>query len=77
MMDDDAQMDTPDQPTLEDHPGLDNDEATEAGRMMTASGSTGPPDTDDHEEAIEKEARASSEKSTRRQENARREPFGS
>lgn len=31
-----------DEPTLEDHPGLDSDEATEAGKMMTASGSTGP-----------------------------------
>jgi len=28
-------------PTLEDHPGLDNDEATEHGRMMTGHGSVG------------------------------------
>ena len=26
----------PDQPTLDDHPGLDNDEATDEGKMMTA-----------------------------------------
>ena len=31
-----------DRPTLDDHPGLDNDEATEKGKMMTASGSLGP-----------------------------------
>lgn len=28
-------------PTLEDHPGLDDDEATEPGRMMTGLGSVG------------------------------------
>ena len=28
-------------PTLEDHPGLDDDEATDEGKMMTAEGSTG------------------------------------
>ena len=28
-------------PTLEDHPGLDNDEATDEGKKMTAEGSTG------------------------------------
>ena len=72
----DARRGIPDEPTLEDHPGLDNDEATEAGRMMTASGSTGHPDTDDDEDAIEEEARASGEKSTRRQEDTRRETFG-
>ena len=39
-------------PTLDDHPGLDNDEATAAGRLMTASGSTGlrGRDTDDPED---------------------------
>ena len=31
-----------DPPTLDDHPGLDNDEATDEGKMMTASGSLGP-----------------------------------
>jgi hypothetical protein len=30
------------QRTLDDHPGLDSDEATEEGRMMTGSGSVGP-----------------------------------
>ncbi len=40
---------TPDQPTLDDHPGLDNDEATDEGKMMTAEGSDGR--TDDTEEA--------------------------
>jgi hypothetical protein len=29
------------QPTLDDHPGLDADEATERGRMMTGLGSVG------------------------------------
>ena len=38
----------PDQPTLDDHPGLDNDEATDEGKMMTAEGSGR---TDDAEEA--------------------------
>ena len=33
--------DTPDRPTIDDHPGLDNDEATDEGKMMTAEGSTG------------------------------------
>ena len=33
--------DKPDRPTLEDHPGLDNDEATDEGKMMTAEGSVG------------------------------------
>jgi hypothetical protein len=33
--------DTPDRPTPEGHAGLDNDEATAAGKMMTAEGSTG------------------------------------
>ena len=28
--------------TLNDDPGLEHDEATEAGEMMTGSGSTGP-----------------------------------
>ena len=32
---------TPDRPTIDDHPGLDNDEATDEGKMMTAEGSTG------------------------------------
>jgi hypothetical protein len=52
------------QPTLDDHPGLDADEATERGRMMTGLGSVGsghgesgtsttdepegPPTLDDH-----------------------------
>jgi len=31
----------PERPTIEDHPGLDDDEATDEGRMMTAEGSTG------------------------------------
>ena len=48
-----------DEPTLEDHPGLDNDEATEAGRMMTASGSTGPLATDDDDETTPEGAHAS------------------
>ena len=30
-------------PTIKDHPGLDSDEATDAGKMMTASGSDAPP----------------------------------
>jgi hypothetical protein len=30
-----------DRPTMDDHPGLDNDEATDEGKMMTAEGSTG------------------------------------
>ena len=33
-----------DRPTIDDHPGLDNDEATDEGKMMTAEGSTGTPD---------------------------------
>jgi len=33
--------DTRGKPTLEDHPGLDADEATERGRMMTGLGSAG------------------------------------
>ena len=33
--------DTRGPPTLEDHPGLDNDEATDEGKKMTAEGSTG------------------------------------
>ncbi len=45
-----------DSPTLDDHPGLDNDEATAEGKMMTAAGSTGssrepldvPPTLEDH-----------------------------
>ena len=46
---------TPDEPTLEDHPGLDNDEAPEAGKMMTASGSTGrDPDVDENDESPER-----------------------
>ena len=31
----------PTQPTIDDHPGLDSDEATERGRMMTGLGSVG------------------------------------
>ena len=31
-----------DAPSLDDHPGLDNDEATEKGKMMTAEGSVAP-----------------------------------
>lgn len=46
----------PNGPTLDDHPGLDNDEATVEGKMMTAEGSTGssreqleaPPTLEDH-----------------------------
>ncbi len=33
--------DTPERPTLDDHPGLDNDEATDEGKLMTAEGSIG------------------------------------
>ena len=33
--------DTPDRPTIDDHPGLHNDEAMDEGKMMTAEGSTG------------------------------------
>jgi len=47
--------DAPERPTIEDHPGLDNDEATEEGKLMTAAGSTGgsveperDPTIDDH-----------------------------
>ena len=32
---------TPERPTLDDHPGLDNDEATDDGKLMTAEGSIG------------------------------------
>ena len=32
--------DTPDRPTIDDHPGLHNDEAMDEGKMMTAEGST-------------------------------------
>ena len=32
---------TPEHPTIEDHPGLDDDEATDEGKMMTAEGSIG------------------------------------
>ena len=31
----------PEHPTIEDHPGLDGDEATDEGKMMTAEGSIG------------------------------------
>ena len=41
--------DKPDRSTREDHPGLDNDEATDDGKMMTAEGSVGG--TDDAEQA--------------------------
>ena len=47
--------DTPEHPTIEDHPGLDSDESTDEGKMMTAEGSTGdgpgtvePPTLEDH-----------------------------
>ena len=47
--------DTPDRPTIDDHPGLHNDEAMDEGKMMTAEGSTGdapatvdPPTLEDH-----------------------------
>jgi len=46
--------DTPNRPTIEDHPGLHNDEATDEGKMLTAEGSTGtdatvvPPTLEDH-----------------------------
>jgi hypothetical protein len=45
---------TPDRPTIDEHPGLDNDEATDDGKMLTAEGSTGtdatviPPTLEDH-----------------------------
>ena len=32
---------TPEHPTFDDHPGLDNDAATGEGKMMTAEGSRG------------------------------------
>jgi len=32
---------TPKHDSLDDHPGLDNDESTAEGKMMTAEGSTG------------------------------------
>lgn len=52
------------EPTLDDHPGLDNDEATEAGKMMTASGSVGPkPDADaEHPERATAESHGDSGK---------------
>jgi hypothetical protein len=34
---------TPEHPTIDDHPGLDNDEATDEGKKMTAEGSIGGP----------------------------------
>ena len=47
--------DTPDRPTIDDHPGLHNDEAMDEGKMLTAEGSTGDtpatvdsPAIDDH-----------------------------
>jgi len=46
--------DAAEQPTIEDHPGLDNDEATDEGRMMTAEGSIGA--TTDEESAPTLEA---------------------
>jgi hypothetical protein len=33
--------DAPERPTTDDHPGLDNDAATDEGKMMTAEGSVG------------------------------------
>ena len=33
--------DTPDRTSIDDHPGLHNDEAMDEGKMMTAEGSTG------------------------------------
>jgi len=35
---------TRDRPTIDEHPGLDNDEATDEGKMMTAEGSIGGPE---------------------------------
>lgn len=52
-----------DPPTLDEHPGLDNDEATEAGKMMTASGSLGPAvDHDPHAEPGEWEEHAAKQR---------------
>ena len=36
--------DAPDRPTIDDHPGLDNDEATAEGKMMTGEGSIATPE---------------------------------
>lgn len=35
---------------LDDHPGLDNDEASEKGKMMTAEGSVSPGPEDEDED---------------------------
>jgi hypothetical protein len=35
---------TSDRPTIDEHPGLDNDEATDEGKLLTAEGSTEFPD---------------------------------
>lgn len=62
------ESDTPrnhsDAPTLDDHPGLDNDEATEEGKMMTASGSLGPA-VDEDAEADERDERAKEQRAER------------
>jgi len=61
MNDSDASRKHSDPPTLDDHPGLDNDEATDEGKMMTASGSLGPA-VDHDAEAGERKERADDRK---------------
>ncbi len=55
----------PDPPTLDDHPGLDNDEATDEGKMMTASGSLGPAVNHDANDE-ERDERAEEQQAARR-----------
>jgi len=67
---------TPEHPTIDDHPGLDNDEATDEGKMLTAEGSIcatsdveGAPTLEDHpgldeDEATEKGKMMTAEGST-------------
>ena len=55
MAEEKAQHRLPDEPTLDDNPGLEHDEATPDGKMMTAEGSTGP----EREEDDERESRRS------------------
>ncbi|WP_411277573.1 hypothetical protein [Gaiella sp.] len=55
MNDSDASTKHSDPPTLDDHPGLDNDEATDEGKMMTGSGSLGPTVNRDAEDGEQSE----------------------
>ena len=64
MNDSDKPMRHSDPPTLDDHPGLDNDEATDEGKMMTASGSLGPV-VDDDDEAEERDEHAEERRAER------------